>query len=86
MTYTPRKTRRRRKASIPSSARGLSNASSSAPQYCGAEQILAGFVRDGDTVVIDAAPGGEGVTLTTEASPGEAAVTNGTVMAEGGEA
>ena len=49
-------------------------------------QILAGFVRDGDTVVIDAAPGGEGVTLTTEASPEEAAVTNGHVMAEGGEA
>jgi len=37
-------------------------------------------------VVIDAAPGGEGVTLTTEASPEEAAVTNGHVMAEGGEA
>ncbi len=29
-----------------------------------AEQILAGFVRDGDTVVVDAAPGG-GVSLTT---------------------
>ncbi|MCH7637860.1 MAG: ATP-dependent chaperone ClpB [Bacteroidetes bacterium] len=59
-----------------------------------AEQILAGFVRDGDTVVIDAAPGGEGVTLTTEASGEEAAATNGhpasgagqALMAEGGEA
>jgi ATP-dependent Clp protease ATP-binding subunit ClpB len=30
-----------------------------------AEQILSGFVRDGDTVVIDAAAAGEGVTLTT---------------------
>jgi ATP-dependent Clp protease ATP-binding subunit ClpB len=30
-----------------------------------AEQILAGLVRDGDAVVIDAAPGGAGVTLTT---------------------
>jgi len=51
-----------------------------------AEQILAGFVRDGDTVVIDAAPGGEGVTLTTEASTEEAAVTNGAVSMEVGEA
>jgi ATP-dependent Clp protease ATP-binding subunit ClpB len=42
-----------------------------------AEQILAGFVRDGDTVVIDAASGGEGVTLTTEPSAVEAAATNG---------
>lgn len=50
-----------------------------------AEQILAGFVRESDTVVIDAAPYG-GVTLTTEASPEEAAATNGHVMAEGGEA
>jgi len=30
-----------------------------------AEQILSGFVRDGDTVVVDAAPGGDGVMLTT---------------------
>jgi ATP-dependent Clp protease ATP-binding subunit ClpB len=42
-----------------------------------AEQILAGFVRDGDTVAIEAAPGGEGVTLTTEPSAEEVAATNG---------
>jgi len=42
-----------------------------------AELILAGFVRDGDTVLIDAAPDGEGVTLTTEASPEEGTVTGG---------
>ena len=42
--------------------------------------------RDGETVVIDAAAGGEGVTRTTEGSTEEAAVTNGHVMAEGGEA
>ena len=71
---------------IPSSVRGASSASFSAPQYCGAEQILAGFVRDGDTVVIDAAPDGEGVTLTTEASTEEAAVTNVAVSVEVGEA
>ena len=30
-----------------------------------AEQILSGFVRDGDVVVVDASPTGEGVMLTT---------------------
>ncbi len=51
-------------------------------------------MSDRDIVVMDAAPSGEGVTLTTEASPEEAAVTNGhpassagqALMAEGGEA
>jgi hypothetical protein len=47
-----------------------------------AEQILAGFVRDGDTVVIDAAPSGEGVTLTTEPSTEERAATNGRASRE----
>ncbi len=44
-----------------------------------AEQILAGFVREGDTVEIDALPDGSGVTLTTDAAtPTEDAVpTNG---------
>jgi ATP-dependent Clp protease ATP-binding subunit ClpB len=51
-----------------------------------AEQILAGFVRDGDTVVIDAAPGGEGVTLTTAPSVAEAAATNGHATAPAAEA
>ncbi|NNF59343.1 MAG: ATP-dependent chaperone ClpB [Rhodothermaceae bacterium] len=50
-----------------------------------AEQILAGFVREGDTVVIDAAEGG-GVTLTTEASEEEAASMNGHVTAPAAEA
>ncbi len=49
------------------------------------DRILAGFVRDGDTVLIETAPGG-GVSLTTDVSPEEAAATNGAVMAEGGEA
>lgn len=49
------------------------------------DRILAGFVRDGDTVLIDAATGG-GVTLTTEVSPEEAAEMNGAMMAKGGEA
>ena len=50
-----------------------------------AEQILAGFVREGDTVVIDAAPGGEGVTLTTEPAEG-AASANGRATAPAAEA
>jgi ATP-dependent Clp protease ATP-binding subunit ClpB len=51
-----------------------------------AEQILAGFVRDGDTVVIDAAPGAEGVTLTTEPAAAERAATNGRATAPPAEA
>jgi ATP-dependent Clp protease ATP-binding subunit ClpB len=51
-----------------------------------AEQILAGFVRDGDSVVVDAAPGGEGVTLTTTPSAEEAAATNGRATAPAAEA
>ncbi len=31
-----------------------------------AEQILAGFVHEGDTVEIDALPDGSGLTLTTD--------------------
>jgi hypothetical protein len=52
----------------------------------GSEQILAGFVRDGDTVVIEAAPNGEGVTLTTEPSEGERTATNGRATTPVGEA
>jgi ATP-dependent Clp protease ATP-binding subunit ClpB len=51
-----------------------------------AEQILAGFVRDGDTVTIDAAEDGTGVTLTTDASEGEAAALNGKATAPKAEA
>ncbi|MEM1044095.1 MAG: hypothetical protein AAGI91_15905 [Bacteroidota bacterium] len=41
-----------------------------------AEQMLAGFVREGDTVEIDALPDGSGLTLTTDAAaPSEDAVT-----------
>lgn len=53
-----------------------------------AEQILAGFVREGDVVEIDALPDGSGLTLTTEpASEGaaEPVPTNGHT-AEAGQA
>ena len=50
-----------------------------------AEQILAGLVREGDTVVIDAAEGG-GVTLTTEPAEEEAAALNGRATAPAAEA
>ncbi|MEM6326291.1 MAG: ATP-dependent chaperone ClpB [Bacteroidota bacterium] len=50
-----------------------------------AEQILAGFVSDGDTVTIDAAPGG-GVTLTTEPAGSSRLGTEAEVMAAAGEA
>jgi ATP-dependent Clp protease ATP-binding subunit ClpB len=48
-----------------------------------AEQILAGFVREGDTVEVDAAPDGSGLTLSTETA--DAVPTNGHT-AEAGEA
>jgi ATP-dependent Clp protease ATP-binding subunit ClpB len=41
-----------------------------------AEQILAGFAREGDTVEVDVTPDGSGLTLTTDAAS-EPAATNG---------